>query len=156
MSRQQIKRIWRIYSLSIVVVLAGCSNPQSATKPTHAEIFALRTECGKMGESWLMKHPMKENIKNGPSDAKIFYSSSSNRCWIITTYWNFSYSMYVGQSPRLWPSWSAHDVRKEVTERKRTLYDIQTGADVMTCRTLDGSGYDNDCHYIKNVEASDL
>jgi len=64
--------------------------------------------------------------------------------------------MYAGESPRRWPSWAAHAITKEVTERKRTLYDIQTGADIMTCRTLDGDGFDSDCAYIKKVEASDL
>jgi len=108
-----------------------------------------------MGEAWLMKHPLDKDVRSGSNEAKVLYSSSTNRCWIITTYWNWRYPMYV-ESPRRWPEWYANAIRKFATKRDRTLYDVQTGASVMTCRTLGSDGYDDDCRYIRKVEASDL
>jgi hypothetical protein len=140
------------------VALSGCGAP--APKSSAAETFALRTECGKMGEAWLIKHPLRRfGTVTETEDAKVFYTSSANRCWIIVAYKNWSYSVEAGRGPRSWPSWAAHKIWKEVTEVTETLYDAQTGADIMSCRRIDYEAppyKEADCRYIRSAAASDL
>jgi len=149
--------IFKQITLLLLFTCAGCSQNSPIAPADPRSVFALRTECGKMGEAWLMRHPLEVANNVSYSAANIFYSSSANRCWIVVSYSNWHYSKYIGRGPRLWPVWANHDIRKDVTEEKQYLYDIQTGAKIMMCRTLDYSfGYDDDCRYIKKVEVSDL
>ena len=139
------------------MALSGCGASAPAPKASPSEIFGLRTECGKMGEAWLARHPVRkfsDYSKN--EEAKIFYNSEINRCWIVVTYRNWQYHIVAGQSPRSWPAWAAHKIWKEVTEESQTLYDVQTGADVKSCRLVDYSTYDDDCRYIRKAAESDL
>lgn len=142
----------------LVLACAGCSDDShTASKPDPTAVFSLRTECGKMGEAWLMRHPLETGPTISHGAANVFYSSSANRCWIVVAYTNWHYSRYLSHSPRLWPHWASHDIWENVTEQKQYLYDAQTGARVMMCRVLDyKDGYDDDCRYIRKVDASDL
>lgn len=143
--------------LLFLLTCAGCSdNSQTASKPDPTAVFSLRTECGKMGEAWLMRHPIRTPSYPESEEAKILYNSAVNRCWLIVTHLNYHYSLAVGMSPRVWPEWAVHQIRKDVTEENQTLYDIQTGARIMMCRLLDYVGYGDDCRYIQKTEASDL
>lgn len=146
-----------ILSSAVAIALSGCGSPAPASKASPSEIFALRTECGKMGEAWLMRHPLKTfAVSYEDEKAKIFYNSESNRCWLISTRTNRKSSMYTGRSLFRWPEWASRYIEKEVKEESSVLYDVQTGADVMTCWRLDYRSLAGDCDYIKKVEASDL
>ena len=144
----------RSFLTIITAALAGCNAPAPVQRPGAAEIFALRTECGKLGEAWLMRHPTARAADN---TAKIYYASEPNRCWIITE--NTERTVIQPRSgSRSWPEWAA-DRRHTRYDTTNVLYDAQTGADTMTCRIMDfepNGSYREWCKYLKVVEGSDL
>ena len=119
------------------VALAGCnaSDPQ----PTASEIFALRAECGKMGEAWIKQHPLPEKGEDSLNSTGTFYSSKENRCWVIV-----SNSSGFGAG--------------KIFKQHETLYDAQTGAEVMTCYRENyepTASFESRCRYILKVTYDD-
>ena len=107
----------------IVGIVALASGATADPQPTASEVFALRTECGKLGEAWVKKHPPEpwtEKVRQ--YTYKTIYDAKSNRCIVYL---------------------SEHEIpASEKSTDLQLLYDAQTNNVLGACKHVDGKPED--------------
>ena len=70
-------------AVSALALFVGLAETRADPMPTASEIFALRTECGKLGEAWEKKHPFYRTEALGSQLPKPFTTVKINRCVVV-------------------------------------------------------------------------